>query len=95
MTTYASVGKFGLSATAEFPLEVSCMENYQPSVWQPFLPKLFLGLIPSYRFGNRYIKIPEKFKPSPLNFIYKNLIDCNDSIDPKTCFINFLDFDAF
>jgi len=59
------------------------------------MPKVFLGLIPKYKFTNRYLIIPKQFKPSPLNFIYKNLEDNKENIDPSSCFLNFLDFDAF
>ncbi|MEN8134059.1 MAG: GNAT family N-acetyltransferase [Thermodesulfobacteriota bacterium] len=94
-TAYAPTGKFGITATAEFPLDAGDIDNLQPRIFQPFLPRLFLGLVPTYSFGNCYVKIPERMKQSPLNLIFKNLIDSKDRVDPFSCFINFLDFDAF
>jgi hypothetical protein len=58
-------------------------------------PRVFLGLIPGHRFGSRYFKIPKRFKPSPLNLIYKNLLNSSDRIEKEQCFFNFIDFDAF
>lgn len=97
MAALASTGKFGVQAYAELP----CMDlpntlpikrNYQSSF---FLPRVFLGLIPGYKNSMNYIQIPLRFRPSPLNLIYKNLQDSTDYISPDACFINFLDFDAF
>lgn len=93
-TAYTSADKFGLYAVAEFPLNAE-IEHLQPSIASSLMPKVFLGLIPTYKFPNSYVTIPERFKPSPLNLIYKNLTDSKDRLDPSSCFINFLDFDAF
>lgn len=92
---YASTGKFSISVVAE----ILFVDNIQKSLpiisYKQFLPKLFIGLIPRYKFSSRYFKIPQKLKPSPLNLIYKDLSGKNRKIDPNSCFINFLDFDAF
>lgn len=93
--TFASSGTIGLSAYAELPY---CDQEY-PFVPKKkdfkLLPRVFLGLIPNHEFKSNYLKIPDRYKPSPLNLIYKNLIDTEDKITPGSCFINFLDFDAF
>lgn len=91
----ASADKPGLVAVAEIPLKRSYTLPFTSSPLQTILPRVFLGLIPKYRFSKRYLEIPEKIKPSPLNFIYKNLVDSSDRLDSDTCFINFLDFDAY
>lgn len=59
--------------------------------------KVFLGLLPDGSCSySGYIPIPERLKPSPLNFIYRPLNDCA----PKTLcrddiILGFHDFDAF
>ena len=50
--------------------------------------KVFLDFIPKYKFTNLYVTIPERFKSSLLNLIYKNLADSKDRIDPSGFFIN-------
>mgnify|MGYP005748844149 CR=1 FL=1 len=92
---YTSADKFGLYAVAEFPLNGSNIYGLHSSIASSLMPKVFLGLIPAYKFPNSYVTVPERFKPSPLNLIYKNLTDSKDRLDPSSCFINFLDFDAF
>lgn len=59
--------------------------------------KLFLGLLPegSCRF-NTYLPIPERLKPSPLNFIYKPLSDAAPAkLARNEIILGFHDFDAY
>ena len=44
-------------------------------------PNLFIGLAPQYKTNNFYFKIPEIIKPSPLNFLYKDISGNNLSIN--------------
>lgn len=60
-----------------------------------FLPNLFIGLIPPNSNSSFYFKIPEIFKPSPLNFLYKNINNENIEIKKDQCFFSYLDFDAY
>ena len=60
-----------------------------------FLPNLFLGLIPEYKNKNLFLNIPDILKPSPLNFLYKDITGTNNIIDKKSCFFSYLDFDAY
>lgn len=94
MKAFASAGKKGISAFAEMPCtyDVPLSETLTSHT---LLPRVFLGLIPGHQFPPNFFSIPKKLRPSPLNLIYKNLNDGKDRIDPLTCFINFLDFDAF
>lgn len=95
ITAYSPTGKFGFNAIAEFPCNPEGIDFNNQTITNSLMPKVFLGLIPKYKFTNRYLIIPERFKPSPLNLIYKNLNDVEESIDSSTWFFNFLDFDAF
>ena len=60
-----------------------------------FLPNLFIGLIPPNSNSSFYLKIPEIFKPSPLNFLYKSINNENIKIKKEQCFFSYLDFDAY
>ncbi len=60
-----------------------------------FLPSLFIGLIPEYDNKNLFFSIPDILKPSPLNFLYKDVSGNNNNIDEKKCFFSYLDFDAY
>ncbi|MDY7577611.1 GNAT family N-acetyltransferase [Herbaspirillum sp. RTI4] len=93
---FASAGKRAITSVAILP-ESDFAREMPPyaNFIQRSCPKVFLGLIPGYRFGLNFPKIPLRFKPSPLNLIYKNLRNKNQKIDVKNSFINFLDFDAF
>lgn len=58
--------------------------------------RLFLGRVPkTAQRLSLYLDIPEKFKPSPLNLIYRSLSGRVQEIDLDAVFINFLDFDAY
>lgn len=58
---------------------------------------LFLGLdprIPLQRLG--FIPLPDRFRPSPLNLIYRPLSPrAPRSLDPRATAISFLDFDPY
>lgn len=95
LTAYASAGKYGISAFAELWSDEKFTPSFTGGGMLPFMPRVFLGLVPMHQFRYNLVNIPERFKPSPLNLIYKNLQDSKDRIDPSACFFNFLDFDAF
>ena len=59
------------------------------------IPSLFIGLAPQYENKKFFFKIPEIIKPSPLNFLYKDISGNNSVIDKKKCFFSYLDFDAY
>ena len=59
------------------------------------LPNLFIGLVPDGGKKNFFFSIPEFLKPSPLNFIYKDIGKNNIILDKKKCFFTYLDFDAY
>lgn len=98
LSAAASTNKAGIFVAGEIIVQSSMEELLKTSSFKmpkTIMPNLFIGLIPNYKFKLGYFNIPEFIKPSPLNFIYKNLVDEKDKLDPQKCFINFLDFDAF
>jgi GNAT superfamily N-acetyltransferase len=59
-------------------------------------PRLTLGLTPSALYRRDVGgPIPVRFRPSPLRFIYRNLHDPSDRLDPDAVLFRFVDFDAY
>lgn len=56
--------------------------------------KVFIGLSNEINKSFLFRKIPDSFKPSPLNFLYK-FLKKDYKIDQSEIFFSFLDFDAF
>jgi len=58
---------------------------------------LFLGLDPRMPLGRLgFISLPDRFRPSPLNLIYRPLsARAPRSLDPRATAISFLDFDPY
>lgn len=63
---------------------------------RPAMARLFIGLLPdgSCPFSS-YWTIPNKLRPSPLNFIYKPLTLASGSVQKGSINLSFLDFDAY
>lgn len=61
-----------------------------------FTPRLFLGLVPQggCQFYN-YKNIPQQFRPSPLNLIYRSLNQKVERLEKDHISFSFLDFDAY
>ncbi len=58
--------------------------------------RLFIGVIPPQMQGAAlYADIPARWRPSPLNMIYRSLSGRVGSIDSQSVYLNFLDFDAY
>lgn len=58
--------------------------------------RLFIGNVPqAWQTSSSYLDVPDSWKPSPLNLIYRTLSGRVTSIDSQSVFINFLDFDAY
>jgi GNAT superfamily N-acetyltransferase len=59
-------------------------------------PMLFLGTLPrAHRLRRSFIRVPDRFRPSPLNLIYRSLDGRTPRIGTRESLITFLDFDAF
>ena len=84
-----------LSAYCELPIKNENKVN--TSNQKPWSPaRLFIGLVPApaNRFC-RYISIPQRLRPSPLNFLYLPLTQTQVPIGPGGIKFSFLDFDAY
>ena len=58
--------------------------------------RLTLGLEPEKAARHGLSRpIPDRAKPSPLRFIYRNLVDPADRLDPAAVLFSFIDFDAY
>lgn len=59
--------------------------------------RLFLGLLPFERKASlkNYYSIPNRYKPSPLNLIYKSLDQKVEKLEKEHITFSFLDFDAY
>lgn len=58
--------------------------------------RLFLGLNAGQDQSRmNYVQIPQRFRPSPLNFIFKPLARQTDRLQPHQVSFSFLDFDAY
>ena len=56
---------------------------------------IFVGLIPkSAQKKNLFIKLIDRLKPAPLNFIFKNLTNLENLPSKENIFFTFLDFDV-
>lgn len=85
-----------LPVYTEFHTDISLpLENKKYPL--QFLPiKLFIGLIPkSWAQSKRYFSIPDRFKPSPLNFLFKALDPRIGKLDKGAVHFTFVDFDAY
>lgn len=59
-----------------------------------FKPVIFMGKISDFEKTKFLFNLPNFFKPSPLNFVYK-FLKTNQVLDKKKIFFTFLEFDAF
>lgn len=81
-----------LSVHAELPMSLEISDTAHHLA---FL-RLYLGLMPEGTCNfTRYVDIPERLRPSPLNLIYRSLTSDQDRLQPGTIFFSFLDFDAY
>lgn len=75
------------------------LENYDYQITYSkyelqFFPKIFLGLVPNIE-RKFFIKIPNLLKPSPLNFMYKDISVNQNKIEKNEVFFSYIDFDAY
>lgn len=89
---YAKTDRKSIVAWGELPLAIHNVESKAPNI---LAPRLFLGLSP--RMGTRRrvsLNIPNRLRPSPLNFIIRMLKN-RDVIDKDFVSFSFVDFDAY
>ena len=58
-------------------------------------PRLFLGLVPGQAGIGSYLAIPQRLRPSPLNFIFRPLSREVEAPRRGEISLSFLDFDAY
>ena len=86
---------WGVQAYAELDLPFFFDETPQRML-ERCAPRLFLGLYPTGTWSkHRYVEIPERWRPSPLNLIYRPLGSLPSEIDGHAVSFSFLDFDAY
>lgn len=88
----------GLPAYAEEAVQKGIKFEYSKHVRQPLLSpvRLYLGLSPAgCKRTYSYVDIPKRFRPSPLNFIYKTLGVAPQKLNSGQVSFSFLDFDAY
>ena len=95
LNAFARVNALGLRAYA--PLCVD--SDVKPKISQPvpsLSPRVFLGAIPECgaRF-NTLLSVPQRFRPSPLNFIFLPLNTAVSAPARERLLFTFLDFDAY
>lgn len=90
----AAKGKF-LPVYAELPVQpASSLAVDRLDFLSPC--RLFLGLVPNDACNfSSYIDIPQCFRPSPLNFIYRSLTQRVVKLEKGSVSFSFLDFDAY
>lgn len=68
----------------------------QPEVGAPLAAQVFVGLLPgATSMTGLSVSLPERLRPSPLNFIYKPLANGCPKLAKGDVMFDFLDFDAF
>lgn len=84
-----------LSAYAELTLQKAPgITNDADHIFSPF--RLFVGLLPTGTCSFRnYVSIPQRLRPSPLNFIYRSLVNQPATLEQGSVYFSFLDFDAY
>lgn len=82
-----------LQAYGEIPLDFG-FKGVKRKNWSGL--NLFIGLFPEGSCHYQYfVQIPEKLKPSPLNFIYKDITGSGQSLDVRKILFSVADFDAY
>ncbi|OFJ49547.1 GNAT family N-acetyltransferase [Janthinobacterium lividum] len=77
--------------------EISQIAGFQEQAASALSPlRLFLGLSPHDAGGyGRYMEIPQRFRPSPLNLIFRSLAASPVKLEAGHISFSFLDFDAY
>lgn len=90
---YSRTGRYGINAYAEHKFGFQAETTKQISL---LTPRLCIGLYPkNLHHCLKSFPIPQILRPSPLNFIYRNLKSRVERLDSEALFITYIDFDAF
>lgn len=89
---YARTDRKGIVAWGELPVEMPESMTMAPGI---LAPRLFLGLVPKNCARVRVsFPIPNRLRPSPLNFILRSLKE-SVTLDKGMLSFSFIDFDAY
>jgi GNAT superfamily N-acetyltransferase len=83
-----------LHAYAELPAPDFALPETQTRLYWS-MPRLFLGLVPGQTGIGSYWSIPQRLRPSPLNFIFRALSKDMAAPGRGEISLSFLDFDAY
>lgn len=87
----ASTGKPGIRAILSDHAAPQALAKYH---WPGMV--LWLGLDPDVSFAKRAMfDVPQRLRPSPLNFIFRDLTSAQGRLDPATVRCWAIDFDAY
>ncbi|MCX6297320.1 MAG: hypothetical protein NTX97_14920 [Bacteroidetes bacterium] len=94
-TLYTATDKVGIKAILlKLPEAISLNDNNMNIGFCPV--NLWIGIDASINWaGSLYFNIPDSMRPSPLNFIFKDLTKENRKLDFKNVRFNAFDFDAY
>lgn len=99
---WGEIGFYGITTEMAWLHESSELLNALRNFLEPPLSftinpiKLWIGLNSACNFNPyRYINLPDRYKPSPLNFIFKDLLKEGDQLDSQSAYLSLLDFDAY
>ena len=86
---------WGISAYAELPSVVAEKSLFtEANYFSPI--KVYVGSFPSRLFPSHFYEdIPQRFRPSPLNFIFKSLQPDVTAPATSAVLLSFMDFDAY
>jgi hypothetical protein len=93
----ASTGKFNIQAVlGEFVTNQYAPQLFARQRTFPYPIKLWIGLDCQVDWKKSlYMDIPERFKPSPLNLIFKDLTEKMSPLSPDQVIFHAIDFDAY
>jgi GNAT superfamily N-acetyltransferase len=55
----------------------------------------WIGIAPNARWRGIALPVPMRFRPSPLNMVFRDLTNAGRTLDPRRVFFQALDFDAY
>ncbi len=88
----AETGKFGIRAVLSLNTEKLDPGNIKKSA-TPL--RLWIGLDPGIKLKGVFVSVPQRFKTSPLNFIFKDLTGKLPRFDKGDVFFELIDFDVY
>ena len=95
---YSSTNKYGIWANIyEGDLNlanIKLMKSLSHFRWNPITA--WIGLNSNCDWSKSlYINLPERFKPSPLNLVFKDLSGLGRTLAPEKILFSLIDFDAY